>query len=273
LGGNKERLDVALASRGLAESREKAKSLIMSGEVFVDGIKYDKPGSTVSEDALIEVKSKRSKYVSRGGYKLEKALDFFGIDPEGLTVLDAGASTGGFTDCLLRRGAAKVYAADVGYGQLAWSLRTDERVVTLERTNARYITLDMLGRPVDMAVMDLSFISLRLVLPAVNTVLREDGQVVCLIKPQFEAGKEKVGKRGVVRDPSTHIDVLRQFTEELDGLGFSLLGLTFSPIKGPEGNIEYLGYLKKGRGGSVCIDIPSLVRASHEELASPGEST
>ncbi len=271
MGVNKNRLAVILAERGLAESREKAKALIMSGEVFVGGVKCDKPGLFVCESADIEVKSKRSKYVSRGGYKLEKALDFFKIDPKGLTVLDAGASTGGFTDCLLQRGTKKVFAADVGYGQLAWRLRVDERVVILERTNVRNISLKTLGEPVDMAVMDLSFISLRLVLPAVNAVLSENGIVACLIKPQFEAGRDKVGKKGVVRSPVTHIEVLGRFINDLEGLGFSLSGLTFSPIKGPQGNIEFLGYLQKGYGRSICVDIPSLVKASHEELGSPGD--
>ena len=265
----KERLDVLLVSLGLAESREKAKAYIMSGEVFVDDKRCDKAGQTVRADANIEVRSKRQKYVSRGGYKLEKALDEFGIDPKGLHVLDAGASTGGFTDCLLQRGADKVYAADVGYGQLAWSLRSDIRVVCLERTNARSITVETLGESVDMTVMDLSFISLKLVLPAVYNVLKPEGRVVCLVKPQFEAGREKVGKKGVVRDPAVHVEVLEKFINDAQELDFSILGITFSHIKGPEGNIEYLGYLKKGSGINNAPDIAALVEASHSSLDHP----
>jgi len=268
LSEGKERLDVLLVELGLAESREKAKTSIMSGEVFVDGNRCDKAGTTVKRDANIEVRSKRIKYVSRGGYKLEKALDTFGIDPAGYVVLDAGASTGGFTDCLLQRGAKKVFAADVGYGQLAWSLRTDERVVCMERTNARYITPETLGETVDMAVMDLSFISLKLVLPAIHSVLKEGGIVNCLIKPQFEAGKDKVGKKGVVKDPKVHQNVLDSFLAAVPSLGFTPLGITFSPIKGPEGNIEYLGYLKKGQYEPAVIDTASVVAASHGTLDS-----
>ncbi len=266
MGTNKKRLDILLVDRGLAESREKARASIMSGEVFVDGLRTDKAGTAVSAEAAIEVRSKKSKFVSRGGYKLEKALGTFNIDPSGLTVLDAGASTGGFTDCLLQRGAEKVFAVDVGYGQLAWSLRKNERVICLERTNVRYLSPDMLGELVDMAVMDLSFISLKLVLPAVHASLREGGCVVCLIKPQFEAGRDKVGKKGVVRDAKTHIEVLQDLSESFVNLDFSLLGLSFSPIKGPEGNIEYLGYLKKGTAHRADVDIPALVRMSHESL-------
>lgn len=262
----KERLDVLLVELGLAESREKAKTSIMSGEVFVDGNRCDKAGTSVKRTANIEVRSKRIKYVSRGGYKLEKALDTFGIDPAGLTVLDAGASTGGFTDCLLQRGAKKVFAADVGYGQLAWSLRTDERVVCMERTNARYMTPETLGETVDMAVMDLSFISLKLVLPAVCSVLKDGGEVVCLIKPQFEAGKDKVGKKGVVKDPKIHVEVIENVLAALPELGFTPLGVTFSPIKGPEGNIEYLGWLKKGQWEPGAVDAADIVSQSHEAL-------
>lgn len=266
MSGNKERLDILVVSRGLVESRQKAKACIMSGEVFVDEVRCDKPGTLFNHDAQIEVRSKRIKYVSRGGYKLEKALDVFKVDPEGVTALDAGASTGGFTDCLLQRGASRVYAADVGYGQLAWSLRCDSRVVCMERTNVRYLTRDDLGESVDLAVMDLSFISVQLILPAVASVLKDGGRVICLVKPQFEAGRDKVGKKGVVREPAVHAEVLRDFCSGAEKKGFSVKGLSFSPIKGPEGNIEYLGYLAMDGERSEIPDIDELVRASHDEL-------
>ncbi len=261
----KIRLDQRVFDLKLAESREKAKALIMAGSVYVDGEKQMKPGMPVTEEAAVEVRGDRLPFVSRGGLKLQKALDTFAIDPAGFVCVDCGASTGGFTDCLLQRGAKHVYAVDVGYGQLAWSLRCDERVTVMERTNARSLTPDMLGEAMDMAVMDMSFISLRLVLPAVRTLLKETGQVVCLVKPQFEAGREKVGKKGVVRDPAVHREVLEDFVAALDGLGFSLAGLTFSPVRGPEGNIEYLAWLKIG-GDSVSADCGEIVRQSHDAL-------
>ncbi len=262
----KERIDVLLVQRGLSQSRERAKADIMSGNVFVAGQRVDKPGTTVPEDAEIEITGQRLAFVSRGGLKLEKALDTFGVKAEGKTCIDCGASTGGFTDCLLGRGAKKVYAIDVGYGQLAWSLRTDERVVVMERTNIRYVTREQVPDEPELAAIDVSFISLRLVLPVLKTLLSEKGEVVCLIKPQFEAGKDKVGKKGVVRDIQTHKDVLNDFKKYSAELGFSLLGVTFSPIKGPEGNIEYLGHLRIG-GESAEIDTDSIAELSHSELS------
>ena len=261
----KLRLDQALFDRGLAESREKAKALVMAGSVYVDGQKQTKPGTAVPEDAQLEVRGEKLPFVSRGGLKLQKALDVFGIDPTGLVCVDCGASTGGFTDCLLQRGAKHVYAVDVGYGQLAWSLRSDGRVTVMERTNARSLTPDMFPETMDMAVMDMSFISLRLVLPAVRTLLTEEGQVICLVKPQFEAGREKVGKKGVVRDPAVHREVLEGFIAAAEELGFSLAGLDFSPVRGPEGNIEYLAWLRTA-GESIAANCADVVRRSHEEL-------
>ncbi len=261
----KIRLDQRVFELNMAESREKAKALIMAGSVFVNGNKETKPGAPVAEDAVIDVKGDKLPYVSRGGLKLEKALNTFAIDPAGFTCIDCGASTGGFTDCLLQRGAKHVFAVDVGYGQLAWSLRTDERVTVMERTNARSLTPDMFPEKMDMAVMDMSFISLHLVLPAVRTLLKEGGQVVCLVKPQFEAGREKVGKKGVVRDPAVHREVLENFIEAAGGLGFSVAGMSFSPVRGPEGNIEYLAWLKT-EGESVPVDCADIVRQSHESL-------
>lgn len=261
----KTRLDVLLVERGLAESREKAKAIIMSGDVFVNGQRSDKPGVSVAEDADIEVRG-GMEFVSRGGYKLKKALASFNVDPAGKICVDCGASTGGFTDCLLKRGARKVYSVDVGYGQLAWSLRNDPRVVSLERTNVRYIGREQIPDEIDLAVIDVSFISLRLVLPAVKGLIKDGGDVVCLIKPQFEAGKEKVGKKGVVRDEKTHVEVLESFVNQAEVLGFSVCGLDFSPIKGPEGNIEYLGHLVAAGGESSHPDINALVNKSHEEL-------
>ncbi len=261
------RLDQRLVELGHFESREKARATIMSGLVFVNGQRADKPGMPVKEDAAIEVRGSACPYVSRGGFKLEKALRVFPISPEGLTCIDCGASTGGFTDVLLKNGAAKVYAVDVGYGQLAWSLRSDSRVVVMERTNARALTPEMFPDAMDMAVMDLSFISVRLVLPAVHTLLREGAPVVCLIKPQFEAGREDVGKKGVVRDAAVHERVLRDFLEAAPGLGYSVMGLDYSPVRGPEGNIEYLAYLKKGAFEAPIPDAAEIVAASHRELA------
>ena len=261
-----KRLDQRLTELGLAESREKAKATIMSGLVYVNGQKSDKPGTPVADDAEIEVRGAACPYVSRGGFKLAKALESFGIAPDGWVCIDCGARTGGFTDVLLKNGAAKVYAVDVGYGQLAWSLRTDGRVVVMERTNARGLTPDMFPERMDMAVMDLSFISIRLVLPAVRALVKDGGRCVCLIKPQFEAGKADVGKKGVVRDRAVHERVLREMTEFFPTAGWKLTGLDYSPIRGPEGNIEYLACLSAEEGPGVEPDIAAIVAASHGEL-------
>ena len=241
----KTRLDIALFERGFAESREKAKALIMAGIVFVNNQKSDKAGNTVKPDDIIEVRGETLKYVSRGGLKLEKAVESFNISLEGCVCADIGASTGGFTDCMLQNGAAKVYSIDVGYGQLAWKLRTDERVVNLERTNFRYVTREQVPDELDFASVDVSFISLYHIFPTLRTLLKEGGRAVCLIKPQFEAGRENVGKKGVVRDKSVHIAVIEKIIGLIAENNFSLLGLDFSPIKGPEGNIEYLCFIEK----------------------------
>ena len=262
----KVRLDQLVFDLGLAESRERAKTTIMSGVVYVNGQKAQKPGDSVAPDARVEVRGETLRYVSRGGLKLEKALDVFPIDPTGLTCIDCGASTGGFTDCLLQRGAAKVYAVDVGYGQLAWSLRQDPRVVNMERTNVRYITPEQIPDRIDLAVMDLAFISVKLVLPAVKTLLKEGAQAVCLVKPQFEAGREKVGKKGVVRDPAVHLEVLENFMRFAAEGGFTVVGLDYSPIKGPEGNIEYLAYLREGECEAPELFPEKVVAASHGEM-------
>ena len=263
---NKTRLDVLLVERGLQESRQKAQATIMSGLVFVGGQRVDKPGTAVANDAEIEVRGNALRYVSRGGLKLEKAMATFPISLDGAVCADIGASTGGFTDCMLQNGAAKVYAVDVGYGQLAWKLRSDERVVCLERTNARYLSHEQIPQELDFASIDVSFISLKLILPAVWGVLKDGGHVACLVKPQFEAGKEKVGKKGVVRDPVVHLEVLEHFLEHAKETNFTVLGLTFSPIRGPEGNIEYLGYLVKGEGQMPELDLKALVEQSHQTL-------
>lgn len=263
---HKERLDVLLVEKGLCESRSRAQAVIMSGEVYVNGQKSDKPGTPTDVEAEIEIRGNACPYVSRGGLKLEKALRDFGVDPTGLTCLDSGASTGGFTDCLLQNGAKQVFAIDVGYGQLAWSIRTDPRVVCMERTNIRYVTPEQLGTPVQLAVIDVSFISLRIVLPAVKALLSADGQIICLIKPQFEAGKENVGKKGVVRDPAVHQAVLNSFLQIADELQMTVCNLTFSPVKGPEGNIEFLGHLSMLPEGAVIPDTAALVTAAHEKL-------
>lgn len=262
----KKRLDVVLVEKGFAPSREKAKAIIMSGIVFVDNQKADKAGMSIPEDAEVEVRGKTNSFVSRGGLKIEKALKFFDINPDGLCCMDIGASTGGFTDCLLTKGARKVFSIDVGYGQLAWKLRQDPRVVCMERTNIRYVTPDMLnGEKPELAVIDVSFISLKLVLPVVAQLLDEHGRVACLIKPQFEAGKGKVGKKGVVREPEIHLEVLEAFLENAHASGFHVYNLTFSPIRGPEGNIEFLGYL--GRDGEDAkVDLSALVAEAHGEL-------
>ena len=241
----KERLDVLLVKRNLAESREKAKAVIMSGIVYVDGQKEDKAGSMFDETANVEVRGTTLKYVSRGGLKLEKAMTHFGVTLEGKICMDVGASTGGFTDCMLQNGAIKVYAVDVGHGQLAWKLRNDPRVVCMEKTNIRYVTPEDIGEPVDFSSIDVSFISLTKVLMPIRDYLTDKGQIVALIKPQFEAGREKVGKKGVVREKSTHIEVVTMILDYASTHGFHVLDLTFSPIKGPEGNIEYLIHLKK----------------------------
>ena len=263
---NRVRLDIRCVETGLAESREKARALIMAGEVFVDGQRRQKPGEPVPTDCVPELRGAPLPYVSRGGLKLEKALRCFPLEPAGLTCLDCGASTGGFTDVLLQNGAKKVYAVDVGYGQLAWRLRSDGRVVNLERTNARTLSRAEVPESIDLAVMDMSFISLKLVLPAVRELLRPDGDVVCLVKPQFEAGREKVGKKGVVRDKSTHIQVLRDILLCSGELGFTPMGLDYSPLKGPEGNIEYLLWLKEGKHNAPPPDVESTVARSHSEL-------
>lgn len=263
----KKRLDVLLCERGLMESRQKAQAVIMAGQVYVGGQKVDKAGAPVEESAEIEVRGKTLAYVSRGGLKLEKAMETFPIALTGAICGDIGASTGGFTDCMLQNGAAKVYAVDVGYGQLAWSLRSDARVICMERTNARYLTHEQIPDELDFVSIDVSFISLRLILPAVRGLLKEDGHVVCLVKPQFEAGKEKVGKKGVVRDPKVHLEVLKQFLVNAAEAGFAVKGMTFSPVRGPEGNIEYLGFLTAGASDDVwCGDLEALVAASHNAL-------
>lgn len=267
----KERLDVLLVQQGLANSRELAKAYIMAGNVYVDGQKEDKAGTKVAVTAKLEVKGNQMKYVSRGGYKLEKAMDVFGIRLDGKICLDIGASTGGFTDCMLQNGASKVYAIDVGYGQFAWKLRNDERVVCLEKTNVRYVTHEQVSDEGDFASIDVSFISLTKVLPAVLGVLGEKGQLVCLIKPQFEAGREKVGKKGVVRDSSVHREVIEMIVEYVRTQSLGILGLDFSPIKGPEGNIEYLIYLDKSRSGmhedEVQARVDTVVAQSHKILS------
>ena len=267
----KERLDVLLVQQGLANSRELAKAYIMAGNVYVDGQKEDKAGTKVAVTAKLEVKGNQMKYVSRGGYKLEKAMDVFGIRLDGKICLDIGASTGGFTDCMLQNGASKVYAIDVGYGQFAWKLRNDERVVCLEKTNVRYVTHEQVPDEGDFASIDVSFISLTKVLPAVLGVLGEKGQLVCLIKPQFEAGREKVGKKGVVRDSSVHREVIEMIVEYVRTQSLGILGLDFSPIKGPEGTIEYLIYLDKSRSGmhedEVQARVDTVVAQSHKILS------
>ena len=262
----KKRLDVLLTERGLAESRQKAQAIIMAGQVFWQGKRMDKAGASVPEDAELEVRG-GLKYVSRGGLKLEKAMETFDLpDLTGAIAIDAGASTGGFTDCMLQNGAAKVYAVDVGYGQLAWSLRSDPRVVCMERTNVRYLTAEEIPEPLDFGSVDVSFISLRLILPALRPLMKETGELVCLVKPQFEAGKEKVGKKGVVRDRKVHLEVLEQFLRHAEECDFYVKDLTFSPIRGPEGNIEYLGHLTVRPQPSYTGDLAALVEASHERL-------
>ncbi len=264
----KERLDVALVSHGLVETREKAKAVIMAGIVYVNNQKSDKAGTTVKPDDIIEVRGETLKYVSRGGLKLEKAVECFYLSLQGAVCADIGASTGGFTDCMLQNGAQKVYSIDVGYGQLAWKLRSDDRVVNLERTNFRYVTREQVPDELDFASVDVSFISLSHILPVMYTLLRDGGKSVCLIKPQFEAGKENVGKKGVVRDKNVHIAVINKIIELVKNNNFTLLGLDFSPIKGPEGNIEYLCYIQKGTEieNIFVPDANAVVDASYQAL-------
>ena len=264
----KTRLDVAVFEGGYAPSREKAKAIIMAGLVYVNNQKVDKAGFELKEDDILEVRGNSLKYVSRGGLKLEKAMESFPITLKDKICMDVGASTGGFTDCMLQNGASKVYSIDVGYGQLAWKLRTDERVVNLERTNFRYVDSEKIKDLVDFASVDVSFISLKLILPTLNKLLANNAAAVCLIKPQFEAGKEKVGKKGVVREASTHIEVIEKVIGFAVENGFSVLGLEFSPIKGPEGNIEYLLYIEKSAEPYVdeSVNPEKLVNLSHEEL-------
>lgn len=265
----KKRIDILVCEKGLAESREKAKALIMAGLVYVHNQKFDKPGDTVDEESEIEVRGKGLRYVSRGGLKLEKAVESFHLVLQDLICMDVGASTGGFTDCMLQNGAAKVYSVDVGYGQLAWNLRTDERVINLERTNARYLTQDQVPDSIGFCSVDVSFISLSLILPSIRPLLGENGCAVCLIKPQFEAGREKVGKKGVVRDHKVHEEVIEKIQDFALNNGFSVLGLTFSPVKGPEGNIEYLIYLQKSDMPERVETVPAaaaIVEESHLQL-------
>ena len=263
----KKRLDVLLTEQGYADTRSKAQAIIMSGQVYVDGQKADKPGVSYEETVQLEVRGAACPYVSRGGLKLEKALRDFGVEPKGYICSDSGASTGGFTDCLLQQGASKVFAIDVGYGQLDWKIRSDPRVVVMERTNIRYVTPEDLGEPLDLSVIDVSFISLKIVLPAIKNLLKPDvGQVLCLIKPQFEAGKEKVGKKGVVREPEIHKEVLDMFVELAASLDFTILGLTFSPVKGPEGNIEFLGHLTLADAEGITPDTADVVAQAHQTL-------
>lgn len=268
----KERLDVLLVKRGLAESREKAKAVIMAGEVFVDNQREDKAGQTFSETVSIEVRGKKMKYVSRGGYKLERAMETFPIDLQEKVCMDVGSSTGGFTDCMLQNGAKFVYAIDVGTNQLAWKLRQDERVKSMEKTNIRYVEPEHIGEPVDFVSIDVAFISLTKVLTPVKALMKEDGQMVCLIKPQFEAGREKVGKKGVVRDKKVHEEVIEMVMNYALSLGFHILGLDHSPIRGPEGNIEYLLYMEKAENTPSIVseeeknEITELVNRAHETL-------
>lgn len=263
----KERLDVILVNRGLAVSREKAKALIMSGIVYVNGEKEDKAGTAFDQQVQVEVRGAALRYVSRGGLKLEKAMDQFGLSLEGKVCMDIGASTGGFTDCMLQNGAVKVYAVDVGHGQLDWKLRQDERVVCMEKTNARYLTREVIPDEPSFASIDVSFISLTKILDPVREILGENGELVCLIKPQFEAGREKVGRKGVVRDPQVHLEVIRKVMEYAVSIGCVLCHLDYSPIRGPEGNIEYLLHLSKdGTRQQEWPDAEAVVRMSHEEL-------
>lgn len=266
---NKLRLDSAVFELGISESREKAKALIMAGQIYVNGMKAIKPGVTVNSSDKIELRGNTLPYVSRGGLKLEKAMEVFPITLKDKVCMDIGASTGGFTDCMLQNGAVKVYSIDVGYGQLAWKLRSDSRVVNLERTNFRYVTNEQIPESIDFASIDVSFISLKLIFPALMSLLKTDGECVCLVKPQFEAGKDKVGKKGVVRERSTHVEVIENVIGYASDNGFSVLNLDFSPVKGPEGNIEYLLYIKKTDEKTCAVDsemIERVVESSHSTL-------
>jgi 23S rRNA (cytidine1920-2'-O)/16S rRNA (cytidine1409-2'-O)-methyltransferase len=264
----KKRLDTALFERGFSESREKAKALIMAGQVYVNNQKVTKSGETVKEGDCLEVRGDKLPFVSRGGLKLQKALEQFPLDLSGCVCMDIGASTGGFSDCMLQHGATKVYAIDVGYGQLAWKLRADPRVVNLERTNFRYVTREQIPEAIDFASVDVSFISLRLIVPVMRDLLRSGGKAVCLIKPQFEAGRDKVGKKGVVREQSVHIEVVEGIVAFLLETGFSVLGLDYSPVKGPQGNIEYLVLVQKTEApqNGLCVTAEEIVARSHEAL-------
>lgn len=264
----KERLDVLVVKHGIANSREKAKAMIMSGDIFVNGQREDKAGSMFRDDSTVELKGKPMKYVSRGGLKLEKALLEFEIVLEDKICMDIGASTGGFTDCMLQNGAKKVFSVDVGYGQFAWKLRQDERVVCMEKTNIRYVTPEQIGELLDFASVDVSFISLTKVLPAAKMLMNDGGELICLIKPQFEAGREKVGKKGVVREPETHLEVIQKIIDFSIEHDFSVCHLSFSPIKGPEGNIEYLIHLKKESNATrdEGVDASEIVQESHASL-------
>ncbi len=264
----KIRLDVALHERGFVDSREKAKALIMAGLVYVNGNKQTKAGLSVKSEDCIELRGEKMPYVSRGGYKLAKAVEEFGLNLQDCICMDIGASTGGFTDCMLINGAKKVYSIDVGYGQLAWKLRQDERVVNMERTNFRYVTNEQIPDAIDFASVDVSFISLKLIIPPMRNLLKNGGKAVCLIKPQFEAGRDKVGKNGVVRELSTHIEVVESIYEFVLENGFSVLNLDFSPIKGPQGNIEYLIFIEKNESSESLLDrtVEQIVNDSHETL-------
>ena len=266
---DKIRLDVLLVQTGLCESRERAKALIMAGQVYIDNQKCDKAGMMVPSETSAEIRGETLKYVSRGGLKLEKAMQTFPIRLSGKVCMDIGASTGGFTDCMLQNGAKQVFAVDVGYGQFAWKLRNDPRVVNMERTNIRYVTPEDIGEPIDFASIDVSFISLRLVLPVAKALLAANGEIAALIKPQFEAGREQVGKKGVVKDPKIHLDVIKNILSFAKSIGLSAAGLTYSPIKGPEGNIEYLAFFQNtDQGVTVSEDqIQSVVKASHTQLS------
>ncbi len=262
----KQRLDVYLFENGFAESREKAKAIIMSGNVYINNQKADKPGDNVNENDQVEVRGKTNPFVSRGGLKLDKAINVFGVSLENKVCVDIGASTGGFTDCMLQNGAQKVFCIDVGYGQLAWKLRTDPRVVNMERTNIRYVTTEQIGQKLDFASIDVSFISLRLVLPVAKELTKEDGEILCLIKPQFEAGREKVGKKGVVRDINVHLEVVESIIDFAQSIGLYPKALDYSPVRGPEGNIEYLLYLSKNEEQKGKTDIKEVVNSSHQVL-------
>lgn len=263
---SKKRLDVLLFEKGLVESRERAKTTIMSGIVYVDNQKADKAGVTFEEDSIIEIKGNTLKYVSRGGLKLEKAMSYFNMNVDDKICMDIGSSTGGFTDCMLQNGAKKVYAIDVGYGQLAWKLRSDPKVVSMERTNIRYVTTDEINDSPSLASIDVSFISLKLVLPVAFKLMSNEAEVLCLVKPQFEAGREKVGKKGVVRDKAVHKEVLENFLENAKNSGFYVKDITFSPIKGPEGNIEFLGHITKECYDFDITKLDLVVNEAHNDL-------